>query len=295
MRRGYPDLPHRILDMSPSPLTIGLACLLFVVVSLDATSAAAQRRRTTPVTLASNQNVEFLVDGVPVGSGMRIEVRLTNESHEVVARASGYADKTAWLHPPFVTATPYQFVFTIQDQLPQPTPTSTSAPTPDSTPRVVRVLPAEPELPPPAQAEPPPDPVTFDESFFVVRPEGTDAENLYSTCASSVASALLSAGTFIERNSPEVTRAISECVRDTSSPEYGQQCELSMAQTQVDVVLVPEITVFDDRVLVAVSANRPLTAGNVWRQDRLVDDEPMLLEVRSACEELGHEFARSGR
>ncbi len=296
-------------------------CLSVALSWMLVSAAHAQRRRGAEVTLVSNRSAQFFVDGFRVGVGSRVDVVLTSESHEIVVSAEGYRDLSAWVSPPFVTSAPYQFVFTIQDELP---PERVAAPGDGGDPPAAApALPAEhradgggavgaapssaspgesagtaqaeSDVPPAVDAEAPSDGPTFTETFFVLDTASPDHRELYSVCASSLSSVLLASGRFVERSGPELTTAVSECVEGTSAAAFARECQISLARTQVDLVFHPEFVELSEGLLVAIGATRPLQAGGVWREDAVVDAVDPLLGVREACASLGRAFVRVAR
>ena len=135
---------------------------------------------------------------------------------------------------------------------------------------------------------------TFTESFFVSPVTGAGAHaDALDACAFSFAAALTSSGSFLERNSPEIAEAVSQCVEDTSSPTFARECELAVTTSEVDyVVLVAMQELAPAQYVFEASARSTQLNAGVWAGDTNAAGNPEAV-ARDACETLGREFLAS--
>jgi len=68
------------------------------------------------ITLQSNKNCDFYVDGVNVGKGKHLRVLVSNRPHQIVCKPEGYIAKEEYIQPPYKEEIIYGFTFLIEDQ-----------------------------------------------------------------------------------------------------------------------------------------------------------------------------------
>lgn len=69
------------------------------------------------ITLKSNQNAMFYLDGVNVGVGKTVIVDIDPKSaYTIIAKPEGYNGKEEYIEPPYFPNTTYDFYFMIGDK-----------------------------------------------------------------------------------------------------------------------------------------------------------------------------------
>ncbi len=69
------------------------------------------------VTLQSNVNCQFFVDGQPLAKGKRVRVVVTLHSHQLVCKPDEYRAKEEYIQPPYDPYHPIGFTFLMEDKL----------------------------------------------------------------------------------------------------------------------------------------------------------------------------------
>ena len=137
------------------------------------------------------------------------------------------------------------------------------------------------------------DAPSFTESFFLL-PTGSEAE-VADMCARSFGRPLTNSGAFIERSSSEVSEVITTCVADELSSNFARECDLAIAQSEVDYVIFTEAAQVEGAWVFEVAIQSPSMNAGIWSSDAVaVGDTPALL-AREHCAALSETFLASRR
>jgi hypothetical protein len=135
---------------------------------------------------------------------------------------------------------------------------------------------------------------SFTESFFVTANSATtdsDSQLALSRCSRSFADSLTQSGSYIERNSPEVTTTVSGCVEQIADPSTQRACDLAAASASVDYIVMVDALEVSGGWLFEARAVSPAQNGTVWSSDAVVDNQSdFVLAGRQGCRELGQNF-----
>jgi hypothetical protein len=74
-------------------------------------------KATIPITLQSNKNAIFFVDGAEIGRGKRLMVLVDQKPYSIAVKAEGFRSKEQNINPPYSADTTVQFLFMIGDRL----------------------------------------------------------------------------------------------------------------------------------------------------------------------------------
>jgi len=111
-------------------LTVVLVCLCLslthCVVVPERTSLGDEDMSTLPrqspnanqiLTLQSNVNCQFFVDGQPLAKGRRVRILVTKQSHQLVCKPDEYRAKEEYVQPPYDPNHAIGFTFLMEDKL----------------------------------------------------------------------------------------------------------------------------------------------------------------------------------
>ena len=133
----------------------------------------------------------------------------------------------------------------------------------------------------------------FTESFFMA-PAAADlpdgSRDAFEACVQGFRGQLTRSAAFVERQSPEIAATVSDCVRDTSSPTFAASCDLSLARTQVDLVLVLSTRETSAGWYFAAQMMAPMSAASIWSDHEIAGEPDGFLAGLTSCEQLGARF-----
>lgn len=100
---------------------------------------------TETITLNSNKNCAYYVDGDHVANGRRVQVSVTDAPHQIVCKPRGYIAKEEYINPPYDPTVVYGFTFMYGEEEgtdePEPARQPTATPTePAATARAVQSI-----------------------------------------------------------------------------------------------------------------------------------------------------------
>jgi formylglycine-generating enzyme required for sulfatase activity len=130
------------------------------------------------------------------------------------------------------------------------------------------------------------------QSFFVSVPEGGTQREALDVCRSRFSNALVGTGGFRAQQDAVTQQSVSECLGETASASAKRACEVSMANIEVDFLVVPELRRLGGKWNVAVKALSPSQgAAQVWGDDALRDEGGAEEAAYAACDSLARAFA----
>lgn len=133
----------------------------------------------------------------------------------------------------------------------------------------------------------------FQESFFLVSVEGNN--EISGMCAQSFGRPLINSGFFIERSSEETEEMISSCLENNLNSNFIRECELVIAQQQVDYIIFTNVKEIDGSLILEISVVEPLLNARIWSEDILITTPTPSLFAREHCAILGESFLMSRR
>lgn len=126
-------------------------------------------------------------------------------------------------------------------------------------------------------------------SFHIAPGEDGAVEGLADDCGRSFADPLNQSGRLVMRASSEVAEVVSECTSELGSASFSRDCELAMATSTVDFIVLVEADEEGDEWYFRTSVLSPLRAATVWSDDVFVSGTRRRA-TGDGCEELGNRF-----
>lgn len=125
---------------------------------------------------------------------------------------------------------------------------------------------------------------------FHLAAHGEEAvEGLSDECGRSFADPLNQSGRLVQRASSEVAAVVSECTAEIGSAAFSRDCELAMATSTVDFIVLVEADQDGEEWYFRTSVLSPLRAATVWSDDVFVSGTRRRATA-DGCEELGNRF-----
>ena len=124
---------------------------------------------------------------------------------------------------------------------------------------------------------------------FHIAAEGGAVEGLAEACGQSFADPLNQSGRLVQRASSEVAAVVSDCTSELGSASFSRECELAMATSTVDFIVLVEADEDGEEWYFRTSVISPLRAATVWSDDAFVSGS-RLRATADGCEELGRRF-----
>ena len=70
-----------------------------------------------PITLQSNKNATFFVDGKEVGKGKKLTILVEQNPYSLAVMSEGFKSKEQDINPPYSSYTVIEFIFMIGDKI----------------------------------------------------------------------------------------------------------------------------------------------------------------------------------
>ena len=130
------------------------------------------------------------------------------------------------------------------------------------------------------------------QTFFMNVPEGSEQREALEVCRSRFSNALVGTGGFRAQQDAVTQQSVSECIGETASASSKRACEVSMANIEVDFLVVPELRRLGGKWNVAMKALSPAQgAAQVWGDDALREEAGAEEATYAACDSLARQFA----
>ena len=124
---------------------------------------------------------------------------------------------------------------------------------------------------------------------FHLAPQDSAVEGLAADCGTSFADPLNQSGRLVQRASSEVAEVMSDCTSEVANASFSRECELAMATSTVDYIVIVEADEDGDEWYFRASVLSPLRAATVWSDDVFASGTRRRATV-DGCEELGSRF-----
>ena len=124
---------------------------------------------------------------------------------------------------------------------------------------------------------------------FHIAPSPGAVEGLAEECGQSFADPLNQSGRLVQRASSEVAAVVSDCTSELGSASFSRECELAMATSTVDFIVLVDAEEDGEEWYFRTSVISPLRAATVWSDDAFVSGTRRRATA-DGCEELGGRF-----
>jgi formylglycine-generating enzyme required for sulfatase activity len=130
------------------------------------------------------------------------------------------------------------------------------------------------------------------QTFFVNVPAVSEQRDAMELCRDRFTAALVRAGGFAANQDAVTQQSVSDCMGDTASASAQRECEVSMANIEVDFLILPIVRRLGTSWNWTLKALIPAQAARqVWGGDELSNEADSARAAYTSCDSLARDFA----